>query len=133
MPYDTVLALSEDYMKSTLRYDAFFLCVDHICDVAYYAANKTIMVSALKVPLWYKKSCRNRMICYCRQITLNDVFHAVRELGAEATPTQVVRFLNKENEEKACLYKMPTGKDCGGLFFQAVEIGKSLFLPAKLK
>ncbi|MCK9536004.1 MAG: hypothetical protein M0R05_00215 [Bacilli bacterium] len=128
--YDTVLSLAYEFVKSRLNYSQFYLCTNPICNVAYFSNNQKIMVNDIKVPIWFKNTKEKYIVCYCRDITLDDVINIIKEEN-ELTAEQIIKILKKENVPTNCILHMPTGESCDRLFHRAVEYAKRLVLNQK--
>lgn len=124
--FDTVLSLCNDFIKTTINYAHYYLCTNKKCDVAYFSDTRTILTSEIKHPIWFKENSNKFIICYCRQITLNDIVEAIEKIDGEITIEKVVRVLGKENDPKNCLLEFPTGEECTTLFLNAIEYGKKI-------
>lgn len=124
--YDTVLSLTKDYIKNTLNYDNYFLCTTKCCEAAYYSKERIIKQQEIKVPIWYKTNRLKTIICYCRDITLDDILNAVKSIGMDATIDKIVKFYQKENIKTNCLFNMPTGDECDKLFVNAINYAKKI-------
>jgi len=125
--YDTVLSLANDFIKSTLVYNKYFLCTNSKCEVSYYSDNKKIKIDEIKVPLWFKENKSKFLVCYCRNITLDDIVKVVKSLDdEEITIDKVVKSLNKEDIQTNCLLNMPTGESCNQLFLNAIEYARKI-------
>ncbi len=124
--FDTVLALSNDYLRNTLEEDKYFLCTNPLCDVAYYSAKgRMIKATDIKTDIWFKKQKAKYIVCYCRDISLNDVIQAVNNID-NATIDKVISFLNKEDIVPDCLHHNPTSITCERLFNNAIEYAKKI-------
>lgn len=119
--YDTVLSLSNDFIKTTLQYNKFYLCKNKTCDVAYYSDDRIIKINEIKVPIWFKKKKEKFIVCYCRNITIDDIKIAVSNIEKEITIENVIKYLGKENIPTNCRINMPTGENCNQLFLNAIE------------
>ena len=121
VPVDTVVALTN---VSSIHFDEkYFLCTNPLCDVVYFSelTEQTIKKEEVNVDIWFKKGFKKRyMICYCRDIDLNDVVEAVQKID-DVTEENIIKYLQKDKIEMNCLVKNPIGKDCHRLFANAIE------------
>lgn len=100
---------------------AFYICLNPKCKTSYFDDQDTILVlDDIKVPIWFKSSFLDYMVCYCRQIYLKDIIRAVLSIE-NPTKEEIIKFLEKENIETNCLLNNPLGKDCDLLFNNAIE------------
>lgn len=123
--FDTVFNLCNNYMRNVLDDGKYYLCINKECDIAYYTDNE-LYISATQVnkPIWFKNNKGRFIICYCRDITLEDVRFAVSNLKNDIDINNVVKFLEKENIELSCIRNNPTGNTCDKLFLSAIEYSK---------
>jgi hypothetical protein len=125
--YDTVFNLTNDYIRNTLEDEKFYLCINASCDIAYYTSSRfTINVNQLIKPIWFKNNKNQFIVCYCRDISINDVIFAVNSLSEPINISKVVHFLQKNEIEISCLHHNPTGMSCEKLFLNAIEYGKKI-------
>jgi len=59
--------------------EIFSLCMEPSCEMAYYSADYgyLLLQRDIKVPLDYKDDVEDRYACYCNNITIDQVRHAV--------------------------------------------------------
>jgi len=59
--------------------EIFSLCMEPSCEMAYFSADYgyLLLQRDLKVPLDYKDDVDARYACYCQEITIDQVRHAV--------------------------------------------------------
>lgn len=125
VPYDTVLSFAQDFMKGTVSYGQYYLCVNPVCEVVYFSSNQNITVKEVKDVPWYKTESKRHTVCYCRNITMDDIIHVV-SINGESTPEQIVKYYGKENIPADCIHNMPTGESCDILFLHAIESAQKL-------
>ena len=121
VPVDTVVALTN--VTDIHFNEKYFLCTNPLCDTVYFSeeSEQIIDKKQVNVDIWFKKGFKKRyMICYCRDIDLNDVIEAVKNLD-DVTEENIIKYLKKENIETNCLVNNPVGKDCKQLFDNAIE------------
>lgn len=123
VPYDTVISLTIECVRSRLSYGQFYICINPECNVAYYSDNFKITLDEVKVPIWFKNKKDKYIVCYCRNITLDDIINVIKK-EKDFTVEQIVKYLKRDNIPTDCILKMPTGESCERLFIQAVEYVK---------
>jgi hypothetical protein len=66
------------------------------CDVVYYDLQMNVILRKqdIKVPIWYKKDANPKYICYCNQVTEEQITNAVLNDGAKDIKDNV-----KKNED----------------------------------
>lgn len=126
VPFDTVLALTNPIIRNTLIEDNYYLCTNPQCQVAYYSLNgRAIKLNEISTDVWFKKDKKKYIVCYCRDISLQDIIHAVNDLEI-TTIVKVVHYLKKDNLEVDCIHHNPTGVTCEKLFINAIEFAKKI-------
>lgn len=124
--FNTVFSLAKPYLKTTLTEDGYFLCTNKKCPVAYYSQTQRVILSSdVDCDIWFKEYRNKIMVCYCRDISLDDVVFAVSRLDTPTIP-KVVHFLQKSDIEPDCVLKNPTGVTCEKLFTNAIEYAKKI-------
>lgn len=119
----TVANLSKTPVK--LDHD-YYLCLNPKCKTSYFDNQDQILVlDDLKVPIWFKSTFLDYIVCYCRKIYLKDVIRAVLSID-EPTKENIIKYLEKENIEINCLLNNPLGKNCDLLFNNAIEYAVKL-------
>ena len=124
--FDTILSLTTEYLRNTLQEDAYYLCTNPKCYVAYYTLKgRVINLSDIKVDVWFKKDKKKFIVCYCRDISLDDVVFAVNSIDVATIP-KVVHFLQKADIKVDCIHHNPTSISCEKLFINAIEYAKKI-------
>lgn len=122
VPNETVKNLVKPFYTEQISEDLDFkLCISRPCKVAYYSGEAVIYKDQIKVPIWFKHEANPYMVCYCKEITLEDIINAVNNMDEEINQKSVVRYLNKENINSDCKKENPTGKCCSQLFENAIN------------
>ncbi len=75
----TVKHLVIDELADQISDDTYFICMNEDCDVVYYKLNneKIFYIKEVKVPVWLKKDASPKFICYCNQVTEQQIINAV--------------------------------------------------------
>jgi hypothetical protein len=108
----------------------FQLCTNPVCHVAYYSCEELFFdLDEIKVPIWFKKEKEKYIVCYCRNIELNQIIKAVKELNGEQDVDTIIKHLQK-NQINAldCLHVNPTGITCEKLLINAINYAYKLFI-----
>lgn len=121
VPTQTVKSLAKDFLKDQIPDEQFRLCINKACNVAYYTEDKMIHTNQIKKSIWYKRDADQYTICYCRDITLDDIVKAVEEMEVELNKKNVIKHLGKDNIESNCIENNPTGQCCTPLFDNAIK------------
>lgn len=124
VPFETVDNLATPFIKEQLKNhknENFSLCIHKACKIAYYSDNTRISLDQIKVPIWFKHHKEEYIVCYCRNISLNDIIEAVKDIDGEITKKSVLNYLGKEDIKSDCLHNNPTGICCDRLFDNAIK------------
>ena len=125
--FDTVFNLTDNFIRHKIEEKNFYLCINSECEVAYFTVEDFIIpLTQLKKPLWFKNTNNQVIVCYCRDITLEDVVFAIKELNEEISIKTIVHFLQKNDRPLQCIQHNPTGMSCEKLFINAIEYGKKI-------
>ncbi len=106
---------------------SFFLCTSPNCKVVYYNKEFIFNKCDITTKVWYKEPIEDFIVCYCQNIKLIDVMNAVTYLRGNNNKEDVLKFLNKNQLNKDCLHKNPTGVSCDKLFDNALEFAKNRY------
>jgi len=118
---DTVLSLCNDYVKNTITDDKYYLCMNPECTVAYYSIiGREVELDSLKVSINFKNKKQKHIVCYCRNIDLDDIYLAVNKTS-DYSIAKIIRLLLKDDVVIDCLHLNPTGDDCTEAFKAAIE------------
>lgn len=121
VPFETVQA----FLGQDTPQDTYFLCTSRACEVGYYTLHNATRTQAINPPLWYKDSRNQTIICYCRNITLQDIIKASKKLD-EVTIQSIIKYLGKESIVPKCVTSNPAGETCDRLFASALQFASLL-------
>lgn len=109
--------------------DTFKLCTTPSCNVSYFSCNELFFdLDEIKVPIWFKKEKQKYVVCYCRNIELQHITKAVRDLNGEKNLDVLLKHLNKlDHTASNCLHNNPTGVSCEKLMKNAIEYAYKQF------
>lgn len=123
---DTVLNLCNDYVKNTIIDDKYYICINPECEVAYYSVTgREIEQDCLNTSINFKNKKNKNIVCYCRDIDLDDVYLAVNKTN-DYSILKITHLLLKDDVALNCLQHNPTGKDCTKEFIEAIEVAKKI-------
>ncbi|GAB6170733.1 (2Fe-2S)-binding protein [Paradesulfitobacterium aromaticivorans] len=90
--------------------EQFFLCRTPDCKVAYYTqdGNKTILQDQLINKIWFKNVLPPIPICYCANVTEEEILHHVAVAQCCSTLDDIKRHTGA-NTGCECLTKNPAG------------------------
>ncbi len=78
----TVKHMVVDYLLSEVGDADYYLCTNEKCGIAYYGSNSDLQIKKeqVKVPIWFKEDANPKYICYCNQVTEEDIINAIIKL-----------------------------------------------------
>ncbi len=119
VPNETIVSLMKSPKEITGQH---YLCTSRSCDVIYFNNDKKIYTNYnITKPIWYKSTFDEYIVCYCRNIKLQDIVEVVYNEKGKVTKEDVIRILGKENIKTDCLHNFPTGETCDQLFDSALN------------
>ncbi len=128
VPLDVVFTFAGKEMKNNLRDSDYYICLDPECEVAYFNIyGDKITVSDIRRPIWFKKGADPVIICYCNNITAEQIKEAVRE--HDLTSWEEIVLYYRKTKTCACNKLNPTGECCTENFYGIInetldELGK---------
>lgn len=115
---EVVERFSEDTPVPSGRWAA---CVSATCAVAYFCDRQQIATDDLTQRLWYKDKGMDVPVCYCSQLTREEIRRAVAQ-GA-GTISEVQRMAQK-NRMGFCSPENPLGLCCRDAFLWEINKAK---------
>ncbi|ABR47918.1 BFD domain protein (2Fe-2S)-binding domain protein [Alkaliphilus metalliredigens QYMF] len=99
----------------------YYLCTNGKCDIAYYSSESDLQIKKeqVKVPIWFKEDANPKYICYCNQVTEENIVNAVKNEGARNTK-DIIRLTGAMKNGK-CEVNHPTGKCCNPIIQEAIN------------
>jgi len=99
----------------------YFLCTNEKCDIAYYSSCSDLQIKKeqIKMPIWFKEDANPKYICYCNQVTEENIVKAVRNEGAENIK-DIIKLTGAMKNGK-CEVNHPTGKCCSPLIQEVIN------------
>lgn len=120
----TVKHLVIDDFTDQIKEDTYFICMNEECNVVYFDPDSGILYNnqQVKTPIWFKKDADPKYICYCNQVTEQQIMDAVLNSGAKDIK-DIIRLTGAMKNGK-CEINNPLGKCCSP--FIQETIGKAL-------
>lgn len=87
--------------------------------MAYYDADSIFYKKDMLIPIWFKKDADPKYICYCNQVTENQIIDAVLNNGAENI--QDIIKLTGAMKKANCEVNNPLGKCCSPFIQSTIE------------
>ncbi len=108
VPAETVPALVLPAYRQLARSESFFLCRSSHCPIVYFGENRQTQFSrhSVSVPVWFKETGDDVLICYCSGVTRGDIRRSV--LQGARTPAEVKKATGA-GDGGQCLTKNPAG------------------------
>ena len=100
-----------DTLVDKIHVGNYFICLNEDCDVVYFNQRNVIFGRQdIKIPIWYKKDADPKYICYCNQVTEQQIIDAVLVGGAK-TIKDIIKITGAMKNAK-CVINNPLGKCC---------------------
>lgn len=109
--------------SSRVEETAYSLCMDKECNVSYYNTDigQVYHKDDLGVSLWYKSDAEPKYVCYCAEVTEEEVIDAVVNKEAK-NMDDIIRLTGAMNNSN-CKENNPLGKCCHKVIEEAIEKG----------
>lgn len=106
-----------------------YICCNRKCSVVYYQSGNPYVYDTddLKVKVWFKSQYKDYIVCYCHNITLNDITNIIKETNLNEVDAKLInkeyifKLLNINHLEDNCLYNNPIGESCELVFDNAIK------------
>ena len=95
-----------------------YICMNPDCQTAYYSNETTIPHDALRREIWFKKAAKTKTICYCNNITKEQIKNAV--VNHNLKSWEDITGLYRSKVIERCEYFNPTGSCCRDTFDKVV-------------
>lgn len=122
----TVRHMVSDEIIGKVKEEDYYLCTNEECEVVYYNsdANRVFKKLDVKVPIWFKRDATPKYVCYCNEVTEEQVINDVFEKNAE-NMKDIIR-LTGAMKNGQCQIKNPSGKCCHHVVQSAIDKGIEL-------
>lgn len=115
VPRTTVDHHSDGEMK--LGGGEWYSCCSSTCDVAYFSRDTILTLKGISSKIWFKDQGMNVPICYCSNITRQEIYEAVDE---GCTDIKEVRNYLDKNITGKCELMNPVGGCCHKVFLSEI-------------
>jgi len=117
----TVKHLVIDEFADQIKENTYFICMNEQCNVVYFNSDLGISYTKqqVKVPIWFKKDGDPKYICYCNQVTEQQIINAVLNDGAKDLK-DIIRLTGAMKNGK-CEINNPLGKCCSPLIQETIN------------
>jgi len=123
--YETVKHFIESSIGDNSKWG---LCSNPSCDAVYHSSNNIVYYKKnLSIPIWFKSIEKSVPICYCSDITREEIENSVRD-GSKTIDD--VQNSTKKNITGNCKIMNPTGRCCRNAFLYTIKtvIDKNCFV-----
>lgn len=97
------------------------ICLNKDCNIIYYNLEGNIIFRKkdIRIPIWYKKNADPKYICYCNQVTEQQIINAVLNGGAKNIK-DIIRITGAMKNGK-CETNNPLGKCCSSIIQKTIN------------
>ena len=102
----------------------YHICLNEDCQVVYFNLDDHLVFKQedVKISIWFKKDADPKYICYCNQVTEQQIIEAVLDHGAKSLK-DVVK-LTGAMKKCQCERNNPLGKCCTPLIEETIQKAK---------
>lgn len=108
----TLKALLRPTALERLTAPAHRFCTQSDCAVVYYGHDEVFVGADVAVPVFQKVSPGRRTVCYCLDITEDDIRREILGPGRETSVARITRLV--KDGQCACELRNPQGSCCLG-------------------
>lgn len=110
-----------DNLIDELQDGTYHICLNENCDVVYFNNEQNIVFSIdnIKIPIWFKKDASPKYICYCNEVTEEQIINAVFNDNAK-NMKDIIRITGAMKNGK-CESNNPLGKCCGSIIQETMD------------
>lgn len=110
-----------DSLVKEVKNSDYRICLNPNCDVVYYDVIKNVLFNKqdMKIPIWYKEGANPKYICYCNQVTEEQIINAVLNDGGKDMK-DIVR-LTGAMKNGNCKTNNPLGKCCSPSIQEVID------------
>ena len=108
----TVKSLVVDEIANEINDDNYFICMNEDCNTVYFNLDGSIIYDKdqVKFPIWFKKGANPKYICYCNQVTEQQIIDAVLKDDGK-NMKDIIKITGAMKNAK-CEEKNPLGECC---------------------
>lgn len=99
----------------------YYICLNEDCDVVYfnYAQGLVFNKYDIKIPIWFKKDADPKYICYCNNVTEQQIIDAIVNENAK-NMKDIIRITGAMKNGE-CETKNPLSKCCGSVIQKIIK------------
>lgn len=105
--------VKSDLLAKINNNNDYYLCLNPECDNVYFnnELKQSFNKGDIRVDIWFKEKNPKRFICYCSEVTAQQIKDAVLGDNKARTVKDIVRLTNAMKQSN-CQIKNPSGKCC---------------------
>lgn len=104
---------------------SYWLCLTPECSVAYYSPNgESWLQDQVRVPIGFKTGANPKYVCYCNEVTEQDIINAV--LSKQAVTLAEAIKITGAMKNGNCKINNPSGICCSTAFKEVFDKALSL-------
>lgn len=109
----TVKHFINDNFVDEIKNSNYHICLSKDCDVIYFDFNQGLVFKkdAIKIPIWFKRDANPKYICYCNQVTEQQIIDAILHENAQ-NMKDIIRITGAMKNGE-CEINNPLGQCCG--------------------
>lgn len=117
----TVKHLVIDEFANQVKEPIYFICMNEECNIVYFNTDLNVSYNKhqVKVPICFKKDANPKYICYCNQVTEEQIISAVLKDGAKDMK-DIIKFTGAMKNGK-CEINNPLGKCCSPFIQETID------------
>ena len=110
----------KDVLLNKIHVGKYFICLNEDCDVVYFNQREVIFrTTDIKIPIWFKKDADPKYICYCNQVTEQQIIDAV--LLQDARNMKDIIKITGAMKNANCEINNPLGKCCSPVIQETIN------------
>ena len=117
----TVRHFVNDDLVDQIKDGNYYICLNEICDVVYFNHDQGQVFNKhnIKIPIWFKKDANPKYICYCNNVTEQEIIDAIVEENAK-NMKDIIRITGAMKNGE-CEIKNPLSKCCGSVIQKIIK------------
>ncbi len=117
----TIKHLVNEEFVGQIKEHNYFICMNEECNIVYFNPylGTSYSKQQVKVPIWFKKDANPKYICYCNEVTEQQIINAVVNNGAKDIK-DIIRLTGAMKNGK-CEINNPLGKCCSPFIRKAIN------------
>lgn len=117
----TVKYFVHDSLIDKIQDSKYYLCLNETCPVTYFNSDQASVFEEkdMRIPIWFKKDSDPKYICYCNNVTLEQIINAI--LYENARNMKDIIKLTGAMKNGMCEIKNPLGKCCGPIIQEIID------------